>query len=204
MTRKALSASKKARPSKRKAVQGTVEGELIQAPKLTPKQQRFVDEYLVDLNGRRAYQAAFPGCKSELAARVEASKLLTNPNIAKIIEFHRDRLSKQIQVTRAEIVREFRRIGISANSEDYFSFSKNGVVLKDSSQLTREQMGMISEISHTQTEYGANIRVKLHDKLSALNSLAKHLGMFPTRVEQGIVQVPVQFNIVIRPTRGQE
>ena len=42
MTRKALSASKKARSSKRKAVQGTVEGELIQAPKLTPKQQRFV------------------------------------------------------------------------------------------------------------------------------------------------------------------
>ena len=78
------------------------------------------------------------------------------------------------------------------------------VRLKDSKELTREQAACVAEVSQTITENGGTIKFKLHNKVDALNSLAKHLGMFPTRVEQGVVQVPVQFNIVIRPTRGQE
>lgn len=31
--------------------------------KLTAKQQRFCDEYLIDLNGTRAYKVAYPSVK---------------------------------------------------------------------------------------------------------------------------------------------
>ena len=84
---------------------------------------------------------------------------------------------------------------------DFAEWNKTKVELKDSKTLTREQAMCVSELHQTVTENGGTIRFKLHNKVDALTALAKHLGMFPTRVEQGVVQVPVQFNIVINPTR---
>ncbi len=107
------------------------------------------------------------------------------------------------KVRQYEVVREFRRIGFS-DMRDFSKWGKNGVTLTDSDTLTPEQAACVAEVSQTITENGGSIKFRLHSKVDALNSLAKHLGMFPTRVEQGVVQVPVQFNIVIRPTRGQE
>lgn len=48
---------------------------------MTPKQQMFCDEYLVDLNATRAYKAVYKNCKSDAAAAVCASKLLRNPKV---------------------------------------------------------------------------------------------------------------------------
>ena len=202
MTRKALAATKPRKKKKKRGKRSTIKT-VADSPKLGPNEQNFVDEYLVDLNGRRAYQSVYPEAK-ENTARTEAWRFLTNPDIAEAIAIKRDEMTKQVQVTRAEIVRELVRVGVIANSQDYLSFNKDGVSLKDSAELTREQMSMIAEISHTRNDHGTNIKFKLHNKLDALTALAKHLGMFPTRVEQGVVQVPVQFNIVIRPTQGQE
>lgn len=48
---------------------------------MTEKQKRFCDEYLVDLNGTRAYKAAYPSVKSDDTARANASRLLANANV---------------------------------------------------------------------------------------------------------------------------
>ena len=53
---------------------------------MTDKQRKFADEYLVDCNATRAYKAAYPKIKSDEAARVNGSKLLTNTNIKAYIE----------------------------------------------------------------------------------------------------------------------
>ena len=50
--------------------------------KLTAKQQRFVDEYLIDLN---ASQAAIRAGYSEKTSRAIASELLTKPNIQEAV-----------------------------------------------------------------------------------------------------------------------
>lgn len=53
-------------------------------PKLKPKQEAFVNEYLIDMNGARAARAAG---YSERTARVAASgDLLTNPNVKDAIQ----------------------------------------------------------------------------------------------------------------------
>lgn len=49
--------------------------------KLTLAQQRFADEYLVDLNATRAYKAAYPKVKNDEPARANASRILTNANV---------------------------------------------------------------------------------------------------------------------------
>ena len=63
---------------------------------LTPKQQRFVEEYLIDLN---ATQAAIRAGYSEKTAKEIGSENLTKPNIAKAITEAQEKLSNKAQVT---------------------------------------------------------------------------------------------------------
>lgn len=199
MARQALSVIKKKRKKRGKRSTIKTKGKDKKVLKCNTKEQQFVDEYLVDLNGRRAYQAVYPD-SNNLTARVEACRFLTKPNVSEAISLRRQELSAQVQVTQDEIVREFVRVGISANIKDYASFGPSGVKLKESNELTDAQLAMVAEVSHSHTEHGSNVKFKLHDKMDALNSLARHLGMFPSRVEQPSIQIPVQFNIVLSPS----
>ena len=48
---------------------------------MTEKQKRFCDEYLIDLNGTRAYKSAYPSVKSDKAAGANAARLLGNASV---------------------------------------------------------------------------------------------------------------------------
>ena len=63
---------------------------------LTPKQQRFVEEYLIDLN---ATQAAIRSGYSEKTAAVIGAENLIKPNIAKAIQEAQESLSNKTQLT---------------------------------------------------------------------------------------------------------
>ena len=65
----------------------------------------------------------------------------------------------------------------------FVEWGKDGVSLRESAELTPELRAAISEVSETITEHGGTVRFKLHDKKGALDSLARHLGMFPSKVE---------------------
>lgn len=68
---------------------------------LTPKQQRFVEEYLINLN---ATQAAIRAGYSEKTAKEIGSENLTKPSIAKAIAEAQEKLSNKAQVTVEMIV----------------------------------------------------------------------------------------------------
>ena len=73
---------------------------------MTPKQQRFVEEYLVDLN---ATQAAIRAGYSEKTARSQGQRLLTNVDIAMAIEAGQTERSERTEVTQdyvLEVIRE--------------------------------------------------------------------------------------------------
>ena len=53
---------------------------------LTDKQKKFIEEYLVDTNGTRAYRVAYPSVKKNETAAALASRLLTNDKVKKAIE----------------------------------------------------------------------------------------------------------------------
>lgn len=76
---------------------------------LTPKQQRFVDEYLVDLN---ATQAAIRAGYSAKTAEVQGPRLLGNVRIAAAI---RKRQEKRQE--RTEITQDFVLNGLRLNAE---------------------------------------------------------------------------------------
>lgn len=53
---------------------------------LTDKQKKFIEEYLIDMNGTRAYRVAYPSVKKNETAAALASRLLTNDKVKKAIE----------------------------------------------------------------------------------------------------------------------
>jgi len=77
------------------------------AKPLTPKQQRFVEEYLVDLNATRA---AIRAGYSEKTANVEGPKHLVKPGIAAAIKEKQDKLSKRTELTQEWVLERLKAI----------------------------------------------------------------------------------------------
>jgi phage terminase small subunit len=74
---------------------------------LTPKQQRFVDEYLVDLN---ATQAAIRAGYSEKTARQVAAENLAKPNVAEAVQARQAERAERTELTQDEVINDFREI----------------------------------------------------------------------------------------------
>lgn len=143
---------------------------------LTIKEARFVEQYLVDLNGTQAIIRAGYGVRRDTANRV-AYQNLRRPRVAKAISMA---LAERSGVTVARVIDEYAKIGFSRIT-DYVSFGPDGVVLKDSAALLAEghDLAAISEVSQTKD----GTKLKVHDKPAALAALAKLLGMTTDRHE---------------------
>jgi phage terminase small subunit len=143
------------------------------ADSLTPKQERFCEEYLIDLN---ATQAAIRAGYSERTARGIASNLLTKVNIQERIGGLRNAASKRAGIALDDLLRELAAIAFLDPLE---VFEDNGTVkpLSEMSEEARRAIAGIKrkEISGPQMEE-TTIEVKLLDKLGALEKLMRHLG----------------------------
>ena len=73
---------------------------------LTPKQARFVEEYLVDLN---ATQAAIRAGYSKKTARQVASENLTKPDIQEAIAAAQDDRSERTGITQDEVIQGLKK-----------------------------------------------------------------------------------------------
>jgi phage terminase small subunit len=72
---------------------------------LTPKQQRFVDEYLVDLNATAAYKRAGYAARGN-AAEVNASRLLRDAQVSAAVEEARAEVARKLQISAERVVAE--------------------------------------------------------------------------------------------------
>ena len=143
---------------------------------LTKTERAFLNEYIKDFNGRRAYQAIYKRCKSENAATVEACRLLGKPNVAAELGRRLERLQERAELDTDAIIQEMKKLAF-ANQQDYTGFGADGVRLKTSDDLTRDQMAAISEVRETRTGRHKTFQLKLHDKKGALDSLARWAGI---------------------------
>ena len=71
---------------------------------LTDKQKKFIEEYLIDMNGTRAYRAAYPSVKKNETAAALASRLLTNDKVKKAIEPILENMSSDRTATATEVM----------------------------------------------------------------------------------------------------
>lgn len=144
---------------------------------LTVKQQNFAQEYLVDFN---AGQAAIRAGYSKRSARVKGCELLKDPRIKEIIDKRLEELAERTRMTQEQVFQELVKVA-KADMSDFATWGPEGVQFKDSAELRPEDTAAVAEVSQTVTEHGGTRRIRLHDKLKALEMLSRYFGMFTDR-----------------------
>lgn len=154
---------------------------------LNPKQQRFVDEYLIDLNATKAAERAGYSPKT---AYSQAHDLLKKPEIQTAIDEGVKARAERTQITQDVVVRELARIGLSdirklmtpgGNLADIHDIDDDTARAVSSVEVVVKPTGGEDEDGNRAVEHVH--KIKLWDKNSALEKLGKHLGMFIDRSE---------------------
>lgn len=156
---------------------------------LSPKQARFVSEFLVDLNGKAA---AIRAGYSEKSAIQIASNLLAKAEVKAAVAAGRAKVAAKLEVTAEAVVAELAKLGF-ANMSDYMRVDSDGAPRLDFARLTRDQAAALTEITVEEfvTATGEldeddkpimapvrKTKFKLADKRAALCDLGRHLGIF--------------------------
>lgn len=153
---------------------------------LSEQRQRFVDEYLIDLNGT---QAAIRAGYSPKTANEQASRLLANVSIQEAIAKAMAERSKRTGVNQDRVVLELARIAF-VNIEDVVD-TDTGEILPNAS---KDDLACIESVKFKQSDnqYGGSIEreVKFASKLKALEKLGQHLGMWNDKINVNVA-VPV-------------
>lgn len=151
--------------------------------KLREKQQLFVDEYLIDLNGT---QAAIRAGYSAKTANEQASRMLTKVSIQQAISEKMAERSKRTGVNQDRVVQELAKIAFLKMTD---VVDHNGKIKDDASE---DDLSCIESIKykHSDTDTGSSTEreVKTASKLKALELLGKHLGMWNDKLDVNITQ----------------
>lgn len=154
--------------------------------KLTEKQRRFVDEYLIDLN---ATQAAIRAGYSVKTAKDIGCQNLAKLNIQQEISEKMAERSKRTGVNQDRIVMELAKIAF-VNAADVIDSDdatiKAGATADDTAAIQSVKVKVIP----TKEGEGVEREIRLNDKLKALELLGKHLGMWNDKLDVNL-NIPV-------------
>lgn len=150
---------------------------------LTPKQRRFVAEYLIDSN---ATQAARRAGYSKKTADVQGPRLLGNVGVANALAIQTAKQLNTLEIT-AERVKA--RMGLIAFQDVRQLFDEQGN-LKAIHALSDDAAAFVGglEVIKKNAAAGDGIidtvhKVKIVDPLKALEMLAKHFGLLTEKIE---------------------
>lgn len=145
--------------------------------KLTAKQQRFIDEYLIDLN---ATQAAIRAGYSPSTAKDIGCQNLAKLNISEAIDKALAARSRRTGITQDRVLRELAKVAF-VNANDVID-TDSATVRTDA---TADDLACIQsvKVKVSESEMGSSSEreIKLYDKMRALEMLGKHLGIFERR-----------------------
>ena len=145
---------------------------------LTPKQERFVAEYLIDLN---ATQAAIRAGYSAKTAQEQSSRLLSNVIVQRAVEAGRQKTAEKLEITREMVASEYAKLAF-ADPRKFFRDDgtvKHPTELDDETAAALASFEVLEEFAgHGPTRYqiGDTKKIKWTDKKAALDSLCRMLG----------------------------
>jgi hypothetical protein len=152
---------------------------------LRPVEKAFVDGYVTDVErdsarrGERISNALYRAIPAEI---VEASRgMLDKPLVRAAITERINTLAADSELTVHRVVKEL--MGMSFSSiEHYMRVGEDGMPYFDLSIATPEQLAAIQSVEFEEVMGRSGpqrkIKLKLHDKLAAIDKLAKFMGMF--------------------------
>lgn len=143
---------------------------------LGPRQERFVEEYLVDVN---ATQAAIRAGYSPRTAEAQGSRLLSNVKVQRVIAARMAERSKRTEIAADRVLFEIARLGFS----DLRRLFHDDGRLKHPNEWDDDIAAAISSVEVVTRSLGNGEveyvrKIKLWDKGKALEQICKHLGLF--------------------------
>ena len=150
---------------------------------LTPKQARFVAEYLKDLN---ATQAATRAGYSAKTANQQGSRLLANVGVARAIAAGKAKQLESADISATRILEEMKRIAL-VDMRSFFDEHGNAKAIKDLSPDQGAALGGF-ELLIKNAKAGDGVtdtihKFKLWDKPKVLEMFCKHFGLLEERVQ---------------------
>lgn len=149
--------------------------------KLTDMQERFCEEYLIDLNATKAAERAG---YAENSASVQGCQLLQKEHVQIRISVLKEERSNRTEITADRVLRELYLIGTSDIGE---CFNEKGELklLSDIPENTRRAIAAIEieelfdeKHGSDRSQIGWTKKLKFWDKNSALEKLCKHLKVY--------------------------
>ena len=166
---------------------------------LNEREQRFVDAYIGEAAGNATKAAELAGY-SPKTARQLGSRLLTKVDIRDAVQARQTKRAEQADIDAVRVLKELARVGLSDVRK---LFMADGSI-KPIAQWDDETAAAVAGIDVVEMAGGAKIggpegvqhvpmytkKLKLWDKVSALEKVAKHLGMFEEKhVHSGTLEV---------------
>jgi phage terminase small subunit len=186
---------------------------------LSEKENRFIELYLHGPNAFNGAACAREAGFAKKSAKVTASRLLDKPKILQELARRRQRLMDRIELSRDRVLEEIRRMAF-AKITDVVEWDEDTARMKPSEYLGEEIAAAVAEVhahvretlvdvqpggegKHERVALNrdATVRVKMHPKLPALQTLLAELS--PTPAERrgagsgGLVPPPSGVTIIV-------
>lgn len=139
--------------------------------RLTEKQKRFADEYVIDLNGTRAYKAAYVNVKKDTVAKAAASRLLADVNVKAYISAKLDEIHSAKTADAREVMEYLTSVMRGEQKDETLRFIGDGY----------------QDI--------VNLTTTTKDRLKAAEMLGRHFSMFTDKVQMDLGPVQILDNI---------
>jgi len=161
---------------------------------MTEQRKRFCDRYFETLNG---YQSAIYAGYSELSARSQASQILDEDEIQEYLQKLREEYSIKHGVNKDRVIDEYRKIAFSdvRNVLTIDGGLRSIDDLDDDTAAAISGIESFDEFTREGEKLGTNRKIKMYDKLRALEALGKHLGLFEKDNEQSKPQSTTIINL---------
>ncbi len=165
---------------------------------LTDKQEKFCQEYLIDLNGT---QAAIRAGYSEKTAQAISTENLTKPLIQNYLASLKKSASERTQITSDMVLRELGKVAF-IDLRKFYGADGRLLAVSDLPDDAAASLGGIETFEEIgfDPEKGVSVKtgdvkkIKIWDKLKALELLGKHLGFFEAdnkQSKQDVLTAPV-------------
>lgn len=145
------------------------------AEPLKGKRMKFVHEYVKDFNGAAAARRAG---YSKHTAHEQAAQLLAILSVKAEVEKLQKLQQEKAGLTAAMVIEELRKVGFT-NIRDFLDENND---VKSILTVDEAKAAAVSSIKVVEQQFGEtttrSTTFKLHDKISALEKLGKHLGIF--------------------------
>lgn len=150
---------------------------------LEPRQKRFCQEYIIDLNATRA---AIRAGYAPNSAQQQSSDLMSKPLVELEIQRLMDKRAAKLEIKAEDVLREVMRL---AMVDIAGLFDDNGKLrpINEIPEDTRRAIAAVEveELLHAggSVQVGWSKKIKLWDKVKSLELLGKHLKLFKDQLE---------------------